>query len=185
MTRPETSESPRTFSEDDPGYYEALGRAIKVARTQRDVGRRALAERAGVSYAYLADIETGRGRPSSKALLAIAGALGLSPSELLQEAERYGALAAAPADPDGDRSTGRWFHSGEDRLASRMALAATTPPAAERPEPLSRTEPQSLARNRLALQSTDARAALHDAVDGLSDDDVNVVLALVRRLLGR
>ena len=106
--------------EEDPGYYESLGRAVKVARTQQDLSRKTLAERAGVSYAYLSDIETGRGRPSSKALMAVAGALGRSPAELLQEAELYGAMRdlstarvapdAAPPSPasEQDRS---WFHA--------------------------------------------------------------------------
>ena len=49
--------------------------------------RKDLAERAGISYAYLADVESGRGRPSSKVLMAIADALGMSPSGLMQAAE--------------------------------------------------------------------------------------------------
>ena len=43
---------------EDP-IGEGLGRAIRVLRTARDLGRRELAERAGLSYSYLAEIENG------------------------------------------------------------------------------------------------------------------------------
>ena len=57
---------------EDPRFYQALGRAVKVHRAQRGIERRDLAERSGVSYPYLSEIENGRKRPSSKALVAIA-----------------------------------------------------------------------------------------------------------------
>jgi transcriptional regulator with XRE-family HTH domain len=171
-----------SFSEEDPAYYESLGRAIKVARTQQDLGRRTLAERSGVSYAYLSDIETGRGRPSSKALLAIAGALGRAPSELLQEAELYGAMqelsapgtvegASGPAAPGEARA---WFHAQPAARPSRVS---------EEPAQLARTEWQRLARSRLAGRTADERAELHAIVDGLGDDDAQMLLQLARRLL--
>ncbi len=173
-----------SFGEEDPRYYEALGRAIKVARTQQDLSRKTLAARAGVSYAYLSDIETGRGRPSSKALLAVAGALGRTPSELLQEAELYGAmreLAEAPEEvgfsgPSAPAAS-PWFHSGARRPPA--AASMEPPPAA-----LSRTEWQQLARSRLSGRASSERAELHAIVDGLSDDDVLAVLQIARRLLG-
>jgi transcriptional regulator with XRE-family HTH domain len=69
-------------------YYEFLGRAIKVERVARGMDRRVLAERAGISYPYLSEIENGGKRPSSSSLLSIADALGLGPSELMGAAER-------------------------------------------------------------------------------------------------
>jgi transcriptional regulator with XRE-family HTH domain len=169
-----------SLTEEDPRYYEALGRAIKVARTQQDLSRKTLAQRAGVSYAYLSDIETGRGRPSSKALLAVAGALGRTPSELLQEAELYGAMRELSETPDEPTpGASPWFHAGAGQPASRAA-ASETPPAM-----LTRTEWQHLARSRLSGRSSSERAELHAIVDGLSDDDVRVVLQIARRLLGR
>lgn len=176
-----------SLPDEDPRYYEALGRAIKVARTQQDLSRRTLAERAGVSYAYLSDIETGRGRPSSKALLAVAAALGRSPSELLQEAELYGAMRelSDPA-PQGDdtpsdvgaREVARWFHAGPaPRPASSIEAVA--------PVALTRTEWQRLARSRMSGQTASEREELHGLVEGLSDDDVAVILAIARRLFGR
>ena len=71
----------------DPGG--GLGRAIRLLRTARDLGRRALAERAGLSYSYLSEIETGKKVPSAKSLGAIAGALGLPPHELLATADKW------------------------------------------------------------------------------------------------
>ena len=72
---------------EDPRFYEALGRAIKVVRAQRGVGRRDLARLAEVSYPYLSEIENGKKRPSSRALLSIADALSLPASRLLAVAE--------------------------------------------------------------------------------------------------
>jgi transcriptional regulator with XRE-family HTH domain len=72
---------------EDPALGEALGRAIKVIRTAQDVGRRDLAERAGLSYSYLAEIENGRKQASSSAQQAIASALGIPVSELIAAAE--------------------------------------------------------------------------------------------------
>lgn len=188
MTRNESERTvlPRkpslSLSEEDPAFYEALGRAIKVARTQQDLSRKTLAERAGVSYAYLSDIETGRGRPSSKALLAVAGALGRTPSELLHEAELYGAmremeatepLASPPAIGAAPRSA--WFHATGRESPVAQVRAATSP---------TRTEWQRLARSRLSGRTAGERAELHSIVDGLSDDDVHAVLEIARRLLG-
>jgi transcriptional regulator with XRE-family HTH domain len=67
--------------------YEAIGRAIKVLRAQQGKGRRELAEAAQISYPYLSEIENGRKRPSSQALVAIAGALGVRTSQLLELGE--------------------------------------------------------------------------------------------------
>src|SRR5262245_24013697 len=132
---------------DEGAFSEALGRVIRVYRAARDLGRRDLAERAGVSYSYLAEIEKGAKYPSTKALYAIAEALGMSPSELLAAAEAMEGTEVAPsespADPDGEpadsslairsaRSPGegararqrRWFHSG---LMSRGKPAQQDP----------------------------------------------------------
>ena len=76
---------------------EALGRTIEVMRTERGLKRTELAERSGISYSYLSDIEKGRKPPSSTKLREIAESLGVSPSQLLRgaaqriEAERSGA----------------------------------------------------------------------------------------------
>ncbi|RIL06191.1 MAG: hypothetical protein DCC71_07815 [Proteobacteria bacterium] len=74
---------------DDPALTEALGRAIKVIRTGLDIGRPELAERAGLSYSYLAEIENGKKQAGASAQQAIAKALGISVSELLAAAEEW------------------------------------------------------------------------------------------------
>src|SRR5207247_9042405 len=72
---------------EDPRLYDALGRAIKVLRAQQGKGRRELADAAQISYPYLSEIENGKKHASSQALVAIAGAVGLRPSQLLELAE--------------------------------------------------------------------------------------------------
>jgi transcriptional regulator with XRE-family HTH domain len=172
---------PRTVGKEDPAFYEALGRAIKVARTQLDLERKDLAERANVSYAYLSDIETGRGRPGSRSLLAIAEALGRSAAELLQEAERYRGqvpgepppassdVALAPPTPAPARS---WFH--EQAFASMADVE---------PRPAGRELRQAW-RERLTTEDASRRSELHELVERLPREDVGTVLALVRRLAG-
>ena len=116
---------------DDPAYYEGLGRAIKVARTERGLSRRDLADAAGVSYAYLSDIETGRGRPGSRSFLAIAEAMLLSPSTLMREAERYRAQIGgeeAPPQPQPPAPGGLPRDEIQARMA-RMSEAAPSPAA--------------------------------------------------------
>jgi transcriptional regulator with XRE-family HTH domain len=82
-------------SSPDP-IAEGLGRAIRVLRTGRDLGRRELAERAGLSYSFLAEIENGAKSPSSKALALIAAALGMAVHELVAAAEAWRTPAKAP-----------------------------------------------------------------------------------------
>lgn len=82
----------RTGSESDeqrypPGFAEALGRTIKVLRTDRGLERRELAEQVGISYSYLTEIENGNKPPSSSVLSPIAAAFGLRMSQLIEAAE--------------------------------------------------------------------------------------------------
>src|SRR5947209_16525251 len=72
----------------DKDFYAALGRAIRVTRTEQGLERKELARLAGLSYPYLSEIEKGKKRASTEALLPIARALGLRQSELLERAER-------------------------------------------------------------------------------------------------
>lgn len=70
-----------------PGFAESLGRTIKVFRTDLGIERRDLAERAGISYSYITEIENGNKPPSSSVLGPIATALGLRMSQLIEAAE--------------------------------------------------------------------------------------------------
>ena len=88
-------------------FYEALGRAIKVERTAQGIERRELADRAGISYPYLSEIENGTKRAGPKPLLLIARALGVTQSDLIRIAEEQSAPlpAAAEAMPQYARLT--------------------------------------------------------------------------------
>ena len=112
---------------ESPEFYEGLGRAIKVARTARGIERKELAELAGVSYAYLSDIETGRGRPGSRSFLAIAEALALSPSTLMREAEIYRARIAGE---EVEQQRLVPASSPEGEIQDRMAMMSEAAPSA-------------------------------------------------------
>jgi transcriptional regulator with XRE-family HTH domain len=69
-------------------FYEALGRAIKVTRTEQGLERKELARLSGLSYPYVSEIEKGKKRASTEALRPIAMALGFRQSELIERAEQ-------------------------------------------------------------------------------------------------
>jgi hypothetical protein len=69
------------------GNGELLGRAVAVARTERNLKRKELADLSNVSYAYVSEIEKGAKYPSQRVLADLANALGLTPFELLAKAE--------------------------------------------------------------------------------------------------
>lgn len=83
---------------EGPAMWEALGRAIKVERVARGWERKELAERAGMSYPYLSEIETGKKRPSWRALATIAETFGLRASQLLEQAETWPGVASGHPD---------------------------------------------------------------------------------------
>src|SRR6202521_4846012 len=88
-------------------FYEALGRAIKVTRVELGLERKELARLSGLSYPYLSEIEKGKKRASTEALLAIAQALGLRQSELLERAERLLARGLSGSELSVTASPGR------------------------------------------------------------------------------
>jgi len=77
-------------------------------RTELGLSRRQLAERAGLSYPFVSELERGAKSPSAASLVALARALELSPAQLLTRAEQP---------PVSDRQT------RTDRPASRDADA--------------------------------------------------------------
>lgn len=82
----------------------ALGEAILVRRGAARLSQRELAERAGVSNAYLSQVERGLHEPSIRVLHSIASALGVQLDLLLSQAGFVGApdvdtAAAIAADP--------------------------------------------------------------------------------------
>jgi transcriptional regulator with XRE-family HTH domain len=77
----------------------AIGKAIRLRRVELDMKRTQLAELAGLSYAYVAEIENGTKQASSKALWALGHALDLEPHELLALAALVGSSDRGPGTP--------------------------------------------------------------------------------------
>ena len=67
---------------------QVIGNVFRRLRRERGITLRELAELAQVSVPYLSEIEKGKKRASTEALLPVAQALGLRQSELLERAER-------------------------------------------------------------------------------------------------
>jgi transcriptional regulator with XRE-family HTH domain len=169
--------------DQDTGFYEALGRTIQVLRTDRELDRKELADRAGVSYSYLTAIENGTRRASPPILQALARALGLHSSELLASAERRHARAAAP--------TSGALVSRAPAAAPRPRIRATRrDPFWLRQEPVSPLSPPSDELNQDALSSAAPgtpsapgfRLAIEALLPHLSAGDLEVVLTLTQRL---
>ena len=139
-------------------FYEALGRAIKVTRTEQGLERKELARLSRLSYPYLSEIEKGKKRASTEALLPIARALGLRHSELLERAEGLLERGLPRSQASGIVRRGR--AAGRGTLARVYRLKAT------------RGDPAREA----GLQELATRAGR------LGADDFNRVLDLVRRL---
>jgi len=66
----------------------AMGRAIQVVRTDRGWSRKDFAERTGLSYSFLSEIENGVKEPSSRTFALISETLDVAPGALLYDAER-------------------------------------------------------------------------------------------------
>lgn len=195
VDRAATDPSESVPKDESLEFFKGLGRAIKVARTAMGMERKELAELARVSYAYLSDIETGRGRPGSGSFLAIAEALERSPSELMREAEIYRARIAgedvpaprpvASSSPESEiqariarmsdaapsPAARRWFHAGRMLAAAEMDLSM---------EPASDA---TLTEFLDAGEGTTAHEELQRLVGDLSTEDAEAVLTLVRRLV--
>ncbi|MFZ3392790.1 helix-turn-helix domain-containing protein [Rhodococcus sp. 7Tela_A2] len=88
-----------------------VGRAVRIARRQAGLSARTLATRAGISQAFLSQVERGLNVPSLATLYKIADALECSPSHFLDAA------------PEGDVLVVR----AERRVAQVVTGAPTTP----------------------------------------------------------
>jgi len=163
-----------------PGFAQALGRTIKVMRTEQGIERRELAERAGISYSYITEIENGNKPPSSAKLGPIASALGVRMSELIQAAEER----VDSATREEERSL-----LFEDALFQPSASLAMEEPPPPRDEPSSQLRyalrRHSAMRPSLRGPNRNLRAALmelEDLLPSLSPDDVERLLDFARRL---
>ena len=187
---------PRTAGQQQsPLVYEALGRAIKTARTERGIERKELAAATGLSYAYLSDIESGRRRPSSTAIFAIAEALDMSPSQLMRWTEELTHRIASEESLDKSASVRGQHVRARARRTEPTGTAPPAAPSATRAswfaEPLADAEPISgrsaqqvrgRADARTSEPGVSARAELDRALDSLSAEDLELVLDLAQRL---
>ena len=121
---------------DDTAWAEALGRSIKVIRTDLGIGRRQLANLSSISYSYLSAIENGTKVPSSKILRVIAERLGMQTHELHAAAEMRLARARGPEDGTVDADAAlieaqeRRFSERQMSRAGLTAPGSTPPPGA-------------------------------------------------------
>ena len=173
--------SPRDSDEfqSSPAFAEALGRTIKVVRTDRGIHRRDLAEAAGISYSYLTEIENGNKPPSSSVLEPIARALGLRMSELIQAAENRRDMTELAQDRSAEqaaRSPMSPTHSPEELRSSTDQLG-----------PGFRAYPERYHAMRPSYRGTsrNLRAALlelEQLLSSLPPEDVERLLDFARRL---
>ena len=149
-------------------FSKALGRTIKVRRTDLGIGRRELAERARISYSYLTEIENGNKPPSPSVLGPIAQALGLRLSELTQETE--GRMDSQEEASTPVSSEQEWVR----RFASRL-------PALEEPfgQFAQKAEP-SLQEPDRDLQATVIE--LERLMQNMAEEDIERLLDYARRL---
>jgi transcriptional regulator with XRE-family HTH domain len=152
------SPEPAALSQAPRGkdFYGALGRAIKVTRTEQGLERKELARLSGLSYPYLSEIEKGKKRASTEAMRPIARALGLRQSQLVERAELL---------------LERGLSASQPTVAGRRALARRPLARVYRLAPAG-----SESGNDAGLQELVVRAGQ------LAADDFNRVLDLVRRL---
>jgi len=98
-----------------------LGARLRQLRQARRLTQEALAERAGLSYKFIGEVERGRGNPTLTTLVSISDALGVSLGDLLA------------IDPERPRLTSRQASQVRDALASIENLVELASPADARP----------------------------------------------------
>lgn len=168
---------------DENTRAERLGRMIKLYRTAWDMSRKDLAERAGLSYSYLSEIESGAKYPSSKALHLIAVALDCSPGDLMKAAEQS-------PDPS-ERVQLRAFREQPETLSelqtriAKLARDERTIGARERQRAWFESKPRSLATDRPDTEQAQLEALMAELerlIAELEPGDRERVLDLARRL---
>ena len=76
---------PITQADGDKAFLRGLGSRVRLLRTQRGMTRRILAAQSGVSERYISAVEAGTGNGSILLLRALAGALNVGLTSLLQD----------------------------------------------------------------------------------------------------
>lgn len=93
----ETSMSTSRSTSIKTGDFE-LGRKVAARRKELDLSRKKLAEMTGLSYPYIAQIETGYRLPSTRHQVVLAKCLGMSLDELFGTEDELPSATARPAD---------------------------------------------------------------------------------------
>lgn len=89
----------RTTAVPEPLWREALGERLRAHRTANGSTLTRTAERAGVSPQYLSEMERGLKEPSSEMIAAVAGALGLTLTDLVGDVARHLAPSSRRSTP--------------------------------------------------------------------------------------
>ena len=150
----------------------AFGRTVQVLRTDQGLSRGDLAKRAGISYSYLSAIENGSKPPSGQAQQVLAGALGVRVHELMAAAEARLSPTGADVELLQSAEIDEALSRRDRRMASRFVRNEMPRSAAAASPSPSRTELGAINELRSLLPS-------------MSDDDVQFLLEMARRLAGR
>jgi transcriptional regulator with XRE-family HTH domain len=156
-----------------PEFAEAFGRTVQVLRTHQGWSRGELAKRAGISYSYLSAIENGTKPPSGKIQMVLAGALGVRMHELIAAAE----ARLSPAGPDVEATRAVELDRALTRRDQRMAMRV----ARDLPQPMA----ASLAAPSPERTELGALTELRELLARMSDEDVEFLLQMARKLAGR
>jgi transcriptional regulator with XRE-family HTH domain len=70
-------------------WARAIGLAIRVVRAGRGISQEQLARRAGIGKNYVGHLERAQVNPTMMRLVQITNALGITPEQLFERAERY------------------------------------------------------------------------------------------------
>ena len=145
--------------------------------------RKGLAEAASISYSYLSAIESGQKIPSPKLEEAIAAALGISATDLLEHANRS---YVGMGDDDGSRTTddGPALSGWRATLASRVPASSyrLSAPAMLMGDP---GEPHEAEWSSGGLSPSGALAELRVLLQRMSPEDAAMVVSMARRLSGQ
>lgn len=147
-----------------------LGTVIKLRRTELGLSRRELAERAGLSYPYVAELENGAKQGSPKAIEAIARALELRPSELLAWSDDLAeSRGASPSDPE------HWRHRGAAMTLAAPAAAGLPPRSAFAGRNVQSVRSSS-GRQSPRMLAAEINEVLHDADPADAEEALLMVL---------
>jgi transcriptional regulator with XRE-family HTH domain len=173
-----------------PQFARAMGRTIKVLRTDQGLGRREFAERAGISYSYLTEIENGDKPASNKVLAMVAATLGMRLHELIAAAETRAADFDRSSTQGGSAAQPPWtpdIAPPSQRIPTQLRWAGRRPDEAPIPPLPYFAAPQASASSERGRGSTPRSvvAVLHELqqlLPTMEPEDMERVLDLARRL---